>query len=91
MPNEDKKGTPFDARCEILAELWIEYRGDTELEDFFSYNDIGLPAAYLVESEMAEPSQQLIDLINETFDLLLATLGRENDDGYESLDDILVG
>jgi len=91
MSNEEEKETPFDVRCRILSELWIEYRGDKELEDFFSYNDMGLPAAYLVESELAEPSQQLIDLINETFDLLLATLGRENDDGYESLDDLLVG
>lgn len=84
-------GTNFDVRCEILAELWIEYRVDPELEDFFSYNDLGLPSAYLIESGLATPSQQLIDLINETFDLFLTSLGRETDEGYESLDDLLVG
>ena len=88
---EGKDGTPFETRCEILAELWIEYRTDKAMEDFFQYNDIGLPAAYLIESELAEPSQRLVDLVNETFDLLLAALGRENDEGYDSLDDLLVG
>lgn len=87
----ENKETPFDVRCEILAELWIEYRTDKEMEDFFSYNDLGLPAAYLIESELATPSQQLIDLINETYNLLLTALGREEDGGYESLDDLLVG
>ena len=34
--------TPFEKRCEIVADLWIKYGEEPELSDFMSYNDLGL-------------------------------------------------
>lgn len=79
--------TPFNVQCEILADLWLNYRNDEEFTDFIEYNDIGLPLAYAVSNSIAEPSEAGKELIQESFDLLLSGLGIE-DTGFESLDDL---
>ena len=88
---EDQRATPFDKRCEILAELWMYNRDDTKLKDFFDYNDVGMPAAWLIDEELVTPTPPLMLLISETFDLLLAALKIEEDTGFDSLDDLFVG
>lgn len=81
--------TTFSNKCDILAELWVSYKGDPEFSDFMEYNDLGLPLAYAISSEIisAEPKSEMF--VNETFELLLAALGKETDEGYESLADLL--
>jgi hypothetical protein len=37
------QGNTFDNKISILAELWMNYRDDEELQDFIEYNDLGLP------------------------------------------------
>ena len=82
--------TEFDTRCSILADLWINYRGDEGFEEFIEYNDIGLPLAYLIDSKIVKPSSELANgFINETFELLLAALDLEEDFGFTSLDELL--
>lgn len=82
--------TPFSKQCEILADLWINYRNDEEFTDFMEYNDIGLPLAYAVSNSIANVDTLGQKLIEETFDLLLEGLGVD-DTGFDSLDDILSG
>ncbi len=79
--------TPFSSKCEILADLWLNYRDDTEFVDFVEYNDIGLPLAYAVSQKIAEVNELGQQLIEETFDLLLTGLGVD-DTGFETLDDL---
>lgn len=85
----DKTSTPFSNRCEILAELWVEYKNDTEFEDFLDYNDLGLPLAYAIATDIIPASPQAEMFINETFDLFLVSLER-TDEGFESLSDIML-
>ena len=84
----ENQNTPFSTKCEILADLWMSYRKDTEFTDFIEYNDLGLPIAYAIHAEIVEAKAPAFDFINETFDLLLSALDVE-DTGYESLDDLL--
>jgi len=83
--------TPFSDKCAILSELWLDYRQDEQFKDFFEYNDLGLPLAYAVYTEMVEPKELSIRMISETFDVLLAGMGYEKDEGFETLADILNG
>jgi len=83
--------TSFDTRCEIIANLWIEYRDEGDFKDFVSYNDLGLPLAFLVDEKLVTPADKAVAMINETFILFLAALGIEEDTGFESLDDLLMG
>lgn len=88
--NENSTGdnTPYSTKCSILADLWMNYRLDTDFADFIEYNDIGLPLAYVVSEGIVQSTDIAKRFIEETFDLLLAGLDKE-DTGYESLDDIL--
>ena len=91
MNKDDQIGTPFDKRCEILAELWMYNRDDVKLKDFFEYNDVGMPAAWLIDEELVTPTPPLMLLISETFDVLLAALEIKEDTGFDSLDNLFVG
>ena len=74
----------------ILAELWMNYRDDEELQDFIEYNDLGLPLAYFLMNEIVLPTDQAEVYINETYNLFVASLAVE-DREWESLDQILGG
>ena len=87
----DKKETPFETKCMILADLWMNYRKDDDFQDFLEYNDVGLPAAWLLAEELCTPNEKLKGMIDETFILLLAALEIKDDTGFDSLDDLLVG
>jgi len=87
---EDKE-TPFETKCEILSDLWMNYKTDLEFKEFIEYNDIGLPLAFALSEEMATANERGKTFIQETFTLLLASLDIKEDTGFESLDDLLVG
>lgn len=86
----DKEETSFENKCSILAELWIDYRGAEDFQDFISYNDLGLPLAFLVSEKLVTPGDKATSMIEETFELLLATLEVE-DHGFETLEELLLG
>ena len=66
----------------------MDYRTDEEFQDFIEYNDLGLPLAYAVASELVEPNSLAEQYINETFELLITSLGL-TDTGFESLNEVL--
>ena len=78
----------FSNKTTILAELWMNYRDDDQLKDFIEYNDLGLPMAYLLMNELVLPTKQSEVYVNETYELLISSLGAE-DIEFESLDELL--
>jgi hypothetical protein len=81
--------TTFEDKASILADLWLNYRQDTEFADFIEYNDIGLPLAYAIANDIVKTTPTATKFIEETFELLLIGLGVEEDTGFEVLDDLL--
>ena len=81
--------TPFSNRCQILADLWLNYRDDEEFLDFVEYNDLGLPLSYALSSNIVKETEVAQNLVNETWDLLLAALEIEEDTGFDNLDNLL--
>jgi hypothetical protein len=81
--------TTFLNKCDILAELWLDYRAEEDFKDFVEYNDLGLPLAFSISQEIIESSPRAEVYINEAFDLLLAAVGTEDAD-FDTLDDILI-
>jgi hypothetical protein len=47
----------FSNKCEVLGDLWLFYRedikGNEAWEEFFAYNDIALPLAYMIKEDYA--------------------------------------
>ena len=81
--------TKFKHKCNILAEIWLNYRNDEELDDFIEYNDLGLPLAYAIAEGIVESTPLAKTFVEETFDLLLSGLDMEEDTGFKNLDEIL--
>jgi hypothetical protein len=84
----DTNTTPYSNKCQILADLWMDYRGDEEFKDFFEYSDLGLPLAYAISAGVVESTLTAQGFIEEIWNLFLAGLEVE-DTGYDTLDDIL--
>jgi hypothetical protein len=71
-----------------LGELWLRYRSEPEFEDFLEYNDLGLPIAYAIANDIVRSTELAEKFVEETFDLLLASLKTEDKD-WENLDELL--
>ena len=80
--------TNFSNKASILADLWINFRGESEFADFIQYNDIGLPLAYFIHTDLVSPSDQAKIFVDETFNLLCSALSLDLDEEYESLNDM---
>lgn len=80
--------TLFADKVSILAELWVNFRNDQNFEDFFEYNDLGMPLAYALDNEIVVANDKTARFIEETFALLLAGLEVE-DTGFKVLEDLL--
>jgi hypothetical protein len=81
--------TSFEVKCEILSDLWINWKDDENLEDFVEYNDLGLPLAYLIHTELVTVNDEGIPYIEETFNLLCTSLGLDSDEEYITLNEML--
>jgi hypothetical protein len=82
--------TPYKKKCEILSELWMTYRDEETLEDFFQYNDLSLPLAFMLKEGIVSEKNSVIEgFIEEAFMIFLAAIKVE-DEGFDNLDDILV-
>jgi hypothetical protein len=75
----------FKIKCEILNQLWSDYRYDEDFQDFVEYNDIGLPLASFIDEGLVDTTPRAEIYIGETFDLLVAALEIEDKD-YDSLE-----
>ena len=79
--------TDFSNKASILADLWINFRAEKEFSDFIEYNDIGLPLAYFVHTELVEPTEKAVQFVEETYNLLCAALDLDLDGEYENLNE----
>lgn len=77
----------FKKKCQILNQLWSNYRYDEDFEDFVEYNDLGLPLAAMIDEEIVDPTPRAEIYVDETWDLLIAALDIEEQD-YNSLDEM---
>ena len=80
--------TTDENKIRILADFYIKYRDDEEMEDFFEYNDLGLPMAYLISEDLVSLKDKGNIYISETWALLLESLEIQ-DMGFENLEQVL--
>lgn len=82
--------TAYEAKCDILAEVWVEHRNDIMLQDFVEYNDLGLPLAYAISNGIVASTDLAKSFIEETFDVMLDTVFSVEDTGFNSLLDLFM-
>lgn len=76
-------------KASILVEfIQVNFTND-RFTDFFDYNDLGLPLAVAFENDLCTLNDKGIEVLNETYDLMLEEYGVDKDKDYEVLDDII--
>jgi hypothetical protein len=77
-------------KAEIILEF-VQAKAEEEIfDDFFSYNDLGIPLSVAVFNELCELTTKGIDTLEETYLLLLTELAVEDiNKEYNNLDEIL--
>jgi hypothetical protein len=65
----------------------MNYRNTPDFDDFVSYNDLGLPLAYSISTNIIEASQMSQAYIEETWLLFIESL-RIEDLGFETLEQV---
>jgi hypothetical protein len=78
--------TPFDTQCEILADLWLNYRTEDSVEPLFEYFDIGFPLAFAhTQGNMVKLEPVGREMIALTWAGVLESFGHEEDTGFADL------
>ena len=87
--NSDSTNTDFSKKCEILDELWMNYRGEQAFETYMEYNDLALPLAFAINEDIIESSKVAEGYINEAWMFLCEMLNVDPNLYYESLDHLM--
>jgi hypothetical protein len=80
--------TTFDKKCEILADLWFDYRGtkDPVWAEYFRVEDLSLPCAFAQNHGFITIDDQ--EMIEDAFKELLEMIGITSDTGFNGLSDV---
>lgn len=77
-------------KAEIIFEFINGYRSDEAFEDFFSYNDLGVPMAVMIVNELVILTDKGLQVIDETWTELCSVLNNADPEyDYESLDELI--
>ena len=75
----------------VIIMDFVQSKADDEVfDDFFAYNDLGIPLAVAVKAGLCELNEEGNVVLAETYAMLLTELGIEDlEKEYKSLDDVL--
>ncbi len=77
-------------KAKIIIEFVNRYADVEKYEDFFFYNDLGIPLAVAVFNDLCQLNDKGLIILDETFNTLLYDLGvLESDKEYKDLNEIL--
>ena len=77
-------------KAQIIIEFVDMKSENEEFDDFFSYNDLGIPLAVAVHNELCQLNDKGVDILEETYLLLLTELRVDDvNKEYEDLDEVL--
>ena len=77
-------------KAEIIFEFINGYRNDESFEDFFSYNDLGVPMAVMIVNELVILTDKGLQVIDETWEELCTILNFADPEyDYQDLDELI--
>jgi hypothetical protein len=76
------------SKAQILIQFTQDSFNDEVFEDFFDYNDLGIPMAIAIDQEMVILTDKGEELINETWNELCELFNVDPEGEYESIDDL---
>jgi hypothetical protein len=77
-------------KAEILVQFTQDEFNSGEYDEFFDYNDLGIPLSIAITQDMVILTDSGEQLLNETWNELCLLFDANPDDEYESIDDLTV-
>ena len=77
-------------KAEILVQFTQDEFNSGEYEEFFDYNDLGIPLSIAITQDMVILTDSGEQLLEETWKELCLLFNANPDDEYESIDDLTV-
>ena len=77
-------------KAEILVQFTQDYFNSGEYDEFFDYNDLGIPMSIALDQEMIILTNKGEELLQETWKGLCLLFEANPDEEYESIDDLIV-
>ena len=75
-------------KAEILVQFTQDHFNSEEYDDFFDYNDLGIPLSIAITQDMVILTDSGEELLEETWKELCLLFDANPDDEYESIDDL---
>ena len=75
-------------KAEILVQFTQDYFNSDEYDDFFDYNDLGIPMSIAITQDMVILTDSGEELLEETWKELCLLFNANPDADYESIDDL---
>jgi hypothetical protein len=75
-------------KAEILVQFTQDNFNSGEYDEFFDYNDLGIPMSIAVTQDMVILTDSGEELLEETWKELCLLFEANPDDEYESIDDL---
>ena len=77
-------------KAEIIFEFTNEYRSDQAFEDYFIYNDLGVPMAVMIVNDLVILNEGGVKVIDVTWERLCENLNDADAEyDYENLDELI--
>lgn len=80
---------PIDLKAAILVAFTNWSINNPRYQDFFRYNDLGIPVALALTADLVIPKPSGIKILSETYILMCAELGIDENKTFENFDEIL--
>lgn len=75
-------------KAEIIIQFTQDSFDDEQYDDFFDYNDLGVPLAVAVFNDFVILTSEGMKIFNETWEQLCKLFDKDPNEEYESIDDI---
>ena len=75
-------------KAEILVQFTQDYFNSGEYDEFFDYNDLGVPMSIALDQEMIILTDKGEELLQETWNELCLLFNANPNAEYESIDDL---
>lgn len=75
-------------KAEILVQFTQDYFNSGGYDEFFDYNDLGVPMSIALDQEMIILTDKGEELLQETWNELCLLFNANPDAEYESIDDL---
>jgi hypothetical protein len=77
-------------KAEIIFEFINDYREDEAFEEFFMYNDLGVPMAVMIVNDLVILNEGGVKVLDETWESLCENLNfADIEYDYESLNELI--